>query len=251
VSYPADGHETCLGVEDGSFWFRHRNDCIAALVARHRPPGFILDIGGGNGFVARRLVDEAHDCVLLEPGLHGARNARRLRHLPWVLCARLEHADLPPGSVPAVGLFDVVEHVADDRGFIDAIADLLIPGGVLYVTVPLHAWLWSAADVLAGHQRRYNERALAALLAPRFDILYVSGFFAALVPPIALLRALPFRASGGRIGAVMDAQAEHGTGAGVASRALARLLHPEARAIAAGYRLPFGASLILAARRRP
>jgi SAM-dependent methyltransferase len=250
VSYPTGGHETCLGVEDGSFWFRHRNDCIAALVARHAPRGYVLDIGGGNGFVARRLIDEGHDCLLLEPGLQGARNARRLRRLPWVLCARLEQLGLRPASVPAVGLFDVVEHIADDSGFIDVIANLLMPGGLLYVTVPLHAWLWSAADDLAGHQRRYTGRTLTTLLTPRFDIEYASGFFAALLPPIALLRALPYRARRGRPAALMDTQAEHGTSEGLAARTLVRLLKPEATAIAAGRRLPLGASLIVAARRR-
>jgi hypothetical protein len=38
ISYPEEGNEACFEVEDQSFWFRHRNDCIRELV-RNFPPG--------------------------------------------------------------------------------------------------------------------------------------------------------------------------------------------------------------------
>ena len=34
VSYPEEGNEACFEVEDRSFWFRHRNDCIRELVRK-------------------------------------------------------------------------------------------------------------------------------------------------------------------------------------------------------------------------
>ncbi len=37
ISYPEEGNEACFEVEDQSFWFRHRNDCIRELV-RSFPP---------------------------------------------------------------------------------------------------------------------------------------------------------------------------------------------------------------------
>jgi hypothetical protein len=37
ISYPEEGNEACFQIEDQSFWFRHRNDCIRELV-RHFPP---------------------------------------------------------------------------------------------------------------------------------------------------------------------------------------------------------------------
>lgn len=33
VSYPEEGNEACFEIEDQSFWFRHRNDCIRVLAA--------------------------------------------------------------------------------------------------------------------------------------------------------------------------------------------------------------------------
>jgi hypothetical protein len=53
VSYPEEGNEACFEVEDHSFWFRHRNDCIRELVRNFQPKGKgpIFDVGGGNGFL--------------------------------------------------------------------------------------------------------------------------------------------------------------------------------------------------------
>src|SRR5437667_10420277 len=72
LSYPEGANAVCFQVEDGSFWFRHRNDCIAAAVARFPPSGAILDVGGGNGYVARRLTDAGLETLVLQPGACGA-----------------------------------------------------------------------------------------------------------------------------------------------------------------------------------
>jgi hypothetical protein len=37
ISYPEEGNEACIQIEDQSFWFRHRNECIRELV-RNFPP---------------------------------------------------------------------------------------------------------------------------------------------------------------------------------------------------------------------
>jgi 2-polyprenyl-3-methyl-5-hydroxy-6-metoxy-1,4-benzoquinol methylase len=77
VSYPNEGNRDCLGIEERSFWFSHRNRCIAATVGKFPPQGAIFDIGGGNGFVARGLAEAGFEVVLVEPGEEGARNARQ------------------------------------------------------------------------------------------------------------------------------------------------------------------------------
>ena len=249
VSYAEDGHERCFGVEDGSFWFRHRNNAIAALVRNHPPPlcGAILDLGGGNGFVAQRLLADGHDIVLMEPGSTGARNARLRRGLPQVVCATLEDARFRDRSFGAVGMFDVIEHIEDDRAFLEMVRSLLVPGGRLYLTVPCHQWLWSRADVDAGHFHRHTLGSLSTLLDGTFQIDYASYFFAPLVMPQFLLRAVPHRLGLDRQHSMLSTQAEHGDGDGVGVRVLERILSREARRIEAGRRIAFGASALLAA----
>ena len=53
ISYPEQGNEACFQIEDQSFWFQPRNDCIRELVRNFQPKGKvpIFDVGCGNGFL--------------------------------------------------------------------------------------------------------------------------------------------------------------------------------------------------------
>ena len=191
VSYPEEGNADCFEFEDDSFWFAHRGACLAAVVRRFPPAGALFDIGGGNGFVARTLIDAGFPTVLVEPGEVGARNARQ-RGLPAVICATLAGAHVHSEALPAVGLFDVLEHLDRDADFLAEVHRCLVPSGRLYITVPAFSWLWSDADVTAGHFRRctlagWQKRVEAAGFAP----LFASYFFSALPLPVLALRALP------------------------------------------------------------
>jgi len=250
VSYPADGNAVCFQLEDDSFWFRHRNRCITAVVGQFPPAGAILDIGGGNGFVARALIDAGYDATLVEPGAEGVLNARTHRKIPNVLHATLEDAGLAPGSVAAAGLFDVIEHIEDDGGFIARLRTLLTPGGLVYVTVPAHQRLWSATDVDAGHFRRYSVPELRERFERAgFDVLYATYFFEALVVPFYLMRTLPYALGLAKARAASDYQTEHTAGGGLVSALLEKLLAREVGAIERRRTLMTGTSCLLVARK--
>jgi len=53
-------------------------------------------------------------------------------------------------------MFDVIEHVEDDRGFVASLRPYLRERGRLYITTPAYPRLWSATDVRSGHFRRYT-----------------------------------------------------------------------------------------------
>ena len=195
VSYPEDGHSCCMQVEEQSFWFSHRNKCVVSLIDAYPPPGGgpVFDVGGGNGFVAAGIVASGQEVVLIEPGIEGARNAKR-RNVPQVVCATIESADPIPETLPAVGLFDVVEHVEDDKSFLEKLNKLIQPGGKIYITVPAYQFLWSQEDRDAGHFRRYSLAEICNLLEQaRFQVDYATYFFRLLPLPIFLLRTLPWR----------------------------------------------------------
>lgn len=249
LRYPEAGNRRCYQLEDESYWFKHRNACIVAIVKRFPPAGPILDIGGGNGFVTRRLLDEGFDAALLEPGHEGAWNAKKARHIPEVICCTLQGARLPPEALDAAGCFDVLEHLPNVRGFLRHLHTRLKPGGLLYATVPAHDWLWSASDEHAQHQTRYDRRTIARLLAELgYEQLHFSYFFQVLTLPVLLMRALPFRLGLGGAGVLSD-QAEHGTSGGAAVAVLERLLRREAGQIARGSALRVGTSCLFVARK--
>lgn len=247
VSYSEAGHSNCFEVEDQSFWFRHRNDCIAAMVRQFPYRGTLLDIGGGNGYVSQRLMSQGGDVMLLEPGVTGAHNAHLRRGIEHVACALLEDAAFRPSSFGAIGMFDVIEHIEDDRGFLAQVAPLLAEEGRLYLTVPCHTWLWSGADIKAGHFRRHTIASIRDLLDEHFVVDYASYFFKPLVVPQWLLRALPYRMGLGRKATI---SAEHGTSDGALVRMLEKMLRPEVERVARAEQIRFGASCLVAAHRR-
>jgi SAM-dependent methyltransferase len=243
VSYPAHGNAACLEVEDGSFWFRHRNRCIVSLVRRFPPNGLFLDIGGGNGYVASALAAAAVKCVLVEPGIDGAL-AARARGIDPVICARLDNAGLPPASVAAAGMFDVLEHMEDEAAALRQVHTLLSPGGRLFLTVPAYQFLYSPDDTRAGHFRRYTLFSLRRALARSgFRVQYASYMFAPLPVPIFLLRMVPGHL-GLRRGADPERDAAEHAPDGMAARLMDRLLDAEFRRIDAGRTLPIGGSCL-------
>lgn len=250
VSYPADHNAACFRLEDGSFWFTHRNRCIVAAVRRFRPQGFILDIGGGNGVVAQALIGAGYQTALLEPGPLGARNAKAGRRLSTVINATIEDAAIRPGSVPNVGLFDVLEHIEDDRHFVRYLYDMVRPGGFVFLTVPAFNWLWSTSDVDAMHYRRYTKRSLTDLFAGGFDVLYATCLFQRLVPVSILVRALPYRIGLARSKPADAYEREHALKGRRLAGMFAKILDHEVAAIAAGASLAIGSSLLMVAQRR-
>jgi SAM-dependent methyltransferase len=243
VSYPSDGNDVCFGLEDGSFWFRHRNRILLEAMRNFPPRGrAVLDVGGGNGFVTRAMQDAGYEAVLIEPNAQGARNAVQ-RGVRNVISGALESIGLNAAAVGAVALFDVIEHVADDAGFLRGIASQLAAGTRLYATVPAFQSLWSGDDVAAGHFRRYRRASIERVLRTAgFTVEYSSYFFSLLPAPIAAFRVLPWRLGRRARPTSKQLASEHDSAAAVlVERALAWELAAVRRRIA----VPVGSSCLV------
>ena len=244
VSYPAAGNNECFAIEDNSFWFAHRNACLLALLQRFPTPGPFFDIGGGNGFVAAALQSKGGlPVVLVEPGADGIRHAQA-RGLRAVVHATLKEARFRDQSLPAMGFFDVLEHIEDEQGFLGEVRRCLAANGRIYLSVPAGRWLWSDADVQAGHFRRYTFAGLRqALHRAGFRPLFLSKIFSPLPMPLFLCRTLP-SLFGRRRQAVRSYSSQHHTRG-------QNLMQPvwlwEAGRLARGTRIPFGTSCLAVA----
>lgn len=252
ISYPDEGNNACFEVEDQSFWFRHRNDCIRELV-RNFPPtgkGPIFDVGGGNGFVAKGLMDAGWDVVLVEPGPSGASNAKK-RGVEDVVCGTTHSAGFKTGSLPAIGVFDVVEHIEDDLSFLRHLWDLLEPEGMLYLTVPAYNFLWSHEDVDAGHFRRYTLASMKKKLREAgLEPVFGTYIFAFLPLPVCFFRTLPYRFGfAKRMKNEKISPKDHVISEGGFSRLLTMLLGRELNFIQQGKVLACGGSCLMAARK--
>jgi SAM-dependent methyltransferase len=59
-------------------------------------------------------------------------------------------------SFDAVFALEVFEHVPDDERAFAEVARILVPGGLLVLSVPLHMERWTRLDQMIGHERRYE-----------------------------------------------------------------------------------------------
>jgi len=246
--YPEDGHRRIAEVEESSFWFRHRAECVLTLLAQVQVTGTVVDLGGGNGLVAKRVQDAGHEVLLVEPAADAVRRAQA-RGVRSTVCAAMEEAGLEPDSVHAATLLDVLEHLDDPAARLGWLCSRLRPGAPLVITVPALPALWSGEDVHLGHRRRYTARSLRrALVEAGFRVDRLSYLFAPLVLPVFALRAAP-SALGLRRHWPKAQGPEH------AAMGLSGLLRPvlarERRRLAAGRSIRLGTSLIALARRAP
>jgi SAM-dependent methyltransferase len=164
-------------------WEIARARFFAGVLRRHRllsSSHSLLDIGAGDGYVARTLADE------LPPGAH-------------IVCVDAHYRDeelggdlrrtrtAPAGLFDLILLLDVIEHVADDRALLAEQVSRLPPYGAVLVSVPAWPSLYAGHDLGLGHHRRYRPARLRQVITDAgLDIADGGGLFSSLLP----LRAL-------------------------------------------------------------
>lgn len=191
ISYPKEGNNICFQIEDSSYWFQHRNNCIIEAIKSYSPKSTFFDIGGGNGFVSKALQEINIESVLIEPGIEGCINAKK-RGLKKIICSTLQDSSLPNNSINAAGLFDVIEHIKDDENFLNDLYTYIKPDGCIFITVPSFNYLWSNDDNDAGHYRRYTLKSIKSILNKcGYEVIYSTYIFLLFPIPIYLFRSIP------------------------------------------------------------
>lgn len=249
ISYPQDGNIRCFNIEDNSFWFKHRNNCIIAAIRSFPPTGPIFDVGGGNGYVTNAIIKSGYEAVLVEPGLEGAMNAKRKRGITDIICATIEDARVFPHSLPAIGIFDVLEHIEDELSFLTIIRELLSTEGKLYITVPAYPFLWSFEDVHAKHYRRYTLKSISAVLGLcGFEVEFETYIFRLLPIPIFLFRTIPSRLGLKKDSTLSRIKKEHAANNVLFKKLLSIFLASEVYRIGEKLSIPFGGSCLVVAK---
>jgi len=249
VNYPTEGFAAIEPGSGASYWFDHRADEVAEQLHRLSCAS-LWEIGAGSGAMSHRLERKGFEVVAVEPLIEGARAIAERSDGP-VFCGLVDDLHLPSGSLPAVGVFDVLEHLDHPDLMLAELHRILAPGGLLFVTVPALSWLWSDEDDVAGHQVRYTRRTLTAAMAEAgFAELHSAYLYASLVAPAAAIRAVPYRLGRRRSGtealAALDQQLDPPP---AVDKAVRSVLRGESR-LARRLRLPIGTSL-LGVYRRP
>src|SRR5262245_19756724 len=127
----------------------------------NRKAACVLDVGAGDGWFVSQLVRRmppGTEVTCWDPGYASG--------VPQAIPAGVRFVATPPeGRFDMLLLLDVLEHVEDDRPFLERlVADSLRPGAAGLVTVPAWPSLFGRHDTLLKHFRRYRPADCTRLL---------------------------------------------------------------------------------------
>lgn len=153
---------------------KHFIFCLDQAIHKHQLKGPFLDAGCGTGDVSLHLAKKGWFGKAIDSSPSAVKETRQ--NLLTFKGIKVERKTLfqVNGSFRSVFLFDVLEHLKDDKSAIKKIFLLLQPGGHLVITVPSNPCEWAWDDEFYGHYRRYKPQEIADLLSMnRFKMLTI------------------------------------------------------------------------------
>lgn len=191
--FQADYFANLMQLEEGNFWFRARNRLVVWALQKYSP-GFasMLEIGCGTGYVLSGIAQAYPQARLYGSEIFSAGLRFAAQRQPGIEFMQMDGRQIPYAEeFDVIGAFDVLEHIQEDEAVLAQMWSALKPGGTLVLTVPQHAWLWSAVDEYACHVRRYSAAELQAKVkAAGFNILRSTSFVSTLLPAMYASRLL-------------------------------------------------------------
>lgn len=187
----ADEYANLERVEPDHWYYAGKREFVRRLITRARPPQrahVLLDCGAGTGRFAKEM--EALCRVMVLDDHEEALHILRTRFAQdQILRLTDDGVPLPDGSLDYVTALDVLEHVPDDGEVVRGFHRLLKPGGVAVITVPADMALWSDWDETLHHYRRYHRKQLLALFpGPQWEVVHVNYTNVIVYPAVWLIR---------------------------------------------------------------
>ncbi len=133
------------------------------LVMRHLAgvqPCRVLDIGCGPAVLLSELASQGFDAYGVDDSSKALALAEVFNRPEHALTLRNALDPAWKGTFDLMLSFEVIEHLEQD---VEAMSDwraYLKPGGWMILSTPAHPSRWNAADVWAGHVRRYTRAGL-------------------------------------------------------------------------------------------
>lgn len=111
---------------------RHR----VRRLARRMPGNRLLDIGSNIGCQVAAAMERGLEATGLEPNPKLVAEAQRRFPQGRFIQAPIEETDLPDAAFDGVYCSEVIGRVADSNRFLSALARVMTPGAILYLTTP-------------------------------------------------------------------------------------------------------------------
>ena len=192
--YEDEDDATVMAMEARLWWMAGRKGILRKLLERAvviKPIQRILDIGcgSGNNFDLLAPYGQVIGCDSSPVQVRRARSRGIAAEVFVTQGDWFEQPFAEPFQLTC--LFDVLEHMDDDAGFLAQLNRCVAQGHLLFVSVPACPLIYGPHDRLLEHFRRYKLKGLEDLLRSRgFRIVWATHFVTLLFPVIALLRLI-------------------------------------------------------------
>jgi len=138
--------------------------------------GDVLEVGFGYGQYTREIAPYVEKLVAVDCSPECVASMRDVPDNVRIVLADITAPafveKLGEGTFDSAVCLNVLEHVEDDVTVLHRLLQVLRPSGKLLLLVPAHEVLSGRMDVLAGHYRRYNGKALGRkLIAAGFELV--------------------------------------------------------------------------------
>jgi dolichyl-phosphate beta-glucosyltransferase len=172
-------------VDADHWWFRSKATFASMCIRREgRTTGRLVDVGGGSGGVSALLGWDPEHTFVVEGSRQLLQQARR-RHAVVPIAGDAIKLPLADATADYLCLLDVLEHLSEPVPALRDAARVIGPAGRVIINVPAHPRLWSAADEVLGHARRYTRRTLRRELEQGgLEVVWMSHVFSWLVLPV-------------------------------------------------------------------
>lgn len=181
-------------LEDSHWWHRAKRSVVVYYISQFtKTSQKILDMGCGTGknletfrtFGKIYGVDSSYEAITF----------CKKRGIDTVYKEDITSTNFKKNSFDIITALDVLEHV-DDQKALNEIGRIIKVGGILIITVPAFAALWSEWDVVLHHKRRYTTEQLRQLLTMHnFSIIKLSYMYSFLVIPVYITRYIKSKVS--------------------------------------------------------
>jgi SAM-dependent methyltransferase len=232
-------------LEEANFWFLSRNKLIMWALENFCPNfQSLLEIGCGTGYVLSGISKKFPRSTLFGSEIFIAGLGFAAARLPSAKFMQMDARSIPfENEFDVIGAFDVLEHVKQDETVLAQMYLALKPKGLMLITVPQHAWLWSPIDDYACHERRYAAPDLHQKIeAAGFRVIRSTSFVTTLLPAMMISRFLQKKVTDKKF----DATAELKISPWLNSL-FVRMLSAELALIKKGFNFPVGGSRLVVA----
>ena len=147
----------------------------------------IMDLGCGNGILSNQI--ETYRSAKIDRVDSSKKMLKKNKKVKGkLICYNISKKNkILKNRYNIIFLFDVLEHIKDDKKFLLDVLYHIKPGGFLVLNVPSLQLFYSKYDVAVGHVRRYNKATfLKTSKIPGANIVSIKYWGFLLVPVLAL-----------------------------------------------------------------